>query len=137
MEDVAKNNTLQKPIVYGIPNCDITKKTMDWFKKNKTAVIFHDYKVEGITKEKLTEWSKKISWEILLNKKSSTWRGIPVSRQEKITNHTAAIALMLEHNSIIKRPVIEYGDQLLVGFNEEAYKGLLNIPLQKKPEPLE
>ena len=108
--------------VYGISNCDVTKKTLDWFKKNNTPIIFHDYKTEGITKEKLLKWSKKKNWEILLNKRSTTWRVLAVADQEKITDQEAAIALMMEHNSIIKRPVIEFGGELLVGFNESEYK---------------
>ena len=108
--------------LYGIPNCDMTQKALGWFKANKIDVTFHDYKIAGITKGKLSDWCKKKSWEVLLNKRSTTWRSLSATEQEKITNQAAAINLMMENNSIIKRPVIEYGDQLLVGFNEEEYK---------------
>ncbi len=113
--------------MYGIPNCDTVKKTMDWFKKHKSAsiIIFHDYKKEGITKEKLTAWCKQVGWEILLNKKSTTWRSLPATEQNKITSQASAINLMKEQNSIIKRPVIETADKLIVGFNEEILTGLL------------
>ena len=110
------------PNIYGIPNCDMTQKALGWFKEKKIAVKFHDHKIEGITKQKLSDWSKKKSWEVLLNKRSTTWRSLSAAEQEKITNQAAAINLMMEQNSIIKRPVIEYGDQLIVGFNEEEYK---------------
>ena len=105
--------------VYGIPNCDTVKKTMDWFKKNKLQIIFHDYKKEGISKEKLIAWCKVTGWEILLNKKSTTWRNLSAWQQNKITNQTAAIQLMTEQTSIIKRPVIEFEEKLLVGFDEK------------------
>ncbi len=108
--------------LYGIPNCDVTQKALGWFKENKISVTFHDYKTAGITKEKLSNWSKKKSWEILLNKRSTTWRSLSTAQQEKITSQDAAISLMMEQNSIIKRPVIEYADQLFVGFNEDEYK---------------
>lgn len=113
-------------VVYGISNCDITKKALAWFKEKNIPVKFHDYKIAGITKEKLLAWNKKKGWEILLNKRSTTWRNIPAAQQEETTTQAAAIGLMLEQNSIIKRPVVEYGDELLVGFNEFEYKGLLN-----------
>lgn len=128
----ALNNAPARPIVrrglgrpvtlYGIPNCDVTQKALNWFKANKIDVTFHDYKIAGITKEKLSDWCKNKSWEVLLNKRSTTWRSLSAPEQKKVSNETAAIKLMIEHNSIIKRPVIEYEDQQIVGFNEEEYK---------------
>ena len=100
----------------------MTQKALGWLKANKISAEFHDYKTEGTTKGKLSEWCKKKSWEVLLNKRSTTWRSLSAAEQEKATNQSAAIALMMEHNSIIKRPVIENGDQLIVGFNEEEYQ---------------
>ncbi|HMG82953.1 MAG TPA: ArsC family reductase [Ferruginibacter sp.] len=107
--------------IYGIPNCDTVKKTMDWFKKNKIKYEFHDYKKEGITKAKLEAWSKKIGWEVLLNKKGTTWRKLTPAEQEKVTTQAAAIKVMMENNSMIKRPVVEAGEKLLVGFNETDF----------------
>jgi Spx/MgsR family transcriptional regulator len=106
--------------VYGIPNCDTIKKTLDWFKKHKVTISFHDYKKESITKEKLTAWCKLAGWEILLNKKSATWRGLSAEEQSKITTQAAAIQLMKQQTSIIKRPVIEFDGKILVGFDETA-----------------
>jgi arsenate reductase len=108
-------------IVYGIPNCDTIKKTLDWFKENKIKYEFHDYKKSGITKEKLLEWCEKTSLDILLNKKSSTWRSLSASEQQKAATKTGAIKIMMENNSIIKRPVIETGNVILVGYNEEEF----------------
>lgn len=107
--------------IYGIPNCDITKKALDWLKKNKIDFGFHDYKVEGVNKSKLEDWCKKTGWEVLLNKRSTTWRSLTVTEQAGATNQHEAIKIMMEHNSIIKRPVIETGGKLLVGFNEQEY----------------
>lgn len=114
-----------KIAVYGIPNCDTIKKTLDWFKTNNIPVHFHDYKKEGISKEKLLQWCKKASWEILLNKKSATWRGLTPEIQSATKSQAAAITLMKENNSIIKRPVIEANGQLLVGFDEAAFKKII------------
>ena len=112
---------MEKIIVYGIPNCDTIKKTLDWFKKNKMPIIFHDYKNEGIKKDKLTVWCKQVGWQLLLNKKSTTWRMLPAEDQRKIINQAAAIQIMIEQTSIIKRPIIEYGSHLLVGFDEKLF----------------
>jgi arsenate reductase len=107
--------------VYGIPNCDTVKKSLDWLKKNKIDYEFHDYKKSGITKAKLEAWSKKVGWEVLVNKKGTTWRKLTPEEQEKVTNQSAAIKVMMENNSIIKRPVVEAGEKLLVGFNETDF----------------
>jgi arsenate reductase len=108
--------------VYGIANCDMVKKTLLWFKKNKIDVKFYDYKKQGITKEKLTNWCKQVGWEIILNKKSTTWRTLTIAEQEKITNQAEAIELMLTNTSIIKRPVVEYNEKIIVGFEEKIYQ---------------
>lgn len=109
---------MEKVAVYGIPNCDTTKKALNWFKENKVAFAFHDYKQEGISKAKLEAWCKKIGWETLFNKRSTTWRELSEAEQKKVIDQTTAIKIMLEHNSIIKRPVIEIGEKLIIGFNE-------------------
>ena len=94
---------------------------MDWYKKKNIPVDFHDYKKYGVKKEKLLQWCKEVGWELLLNKKSTTWRSLPVEDQQKITNEKTAIQLMMEYTSIIKRPVIEMNNKLMVGFNETYF----------------
>ena len=112
--------------VYAIPNCNTVKKALDWLKKNKVAVEFHDYKKKGITATQLTDWSKQIGWETLINKKGATWRQLPKEIQESITTQKAAIALMIEKTSIIKRPLIEENGKIIVlGFDETEYKKAL------------
>ena len=113
---------MEKAAVYGIPNCDTTKKVLSWLKENKIAFTFHDYKLEGISKAKLEAWCKKTGWETVFNKRSTTWRELSEAEQKKVIDQTTAIKIMMQHNSIIKRPVIEYDKVLLVGFSEEEYK---------------
>ena len=107
--------------VYGISNCDIIKKTLDWYKKKNIPVDFYDYKKYGIKKEKLAEWCKEVGWELLLNKKSTTWRSLSLEDQQKVINEKMAIQLMMEYTSIIKRPVIEMNNKIIVGFNETYF----------------
>ena len=108
--------------LYGIPNCDTVKKASTWLKEHSIDFEMHDYKKLGITKQKLKEWSKQVGVEKLLNKKSSTWRALTPEQQSAITTQTAAINLMAEKPSIIKRPVIETGGKLVVGFDEGEYE---------------
>jgi arsenate reductase len=109
--------------VYGIKNCNTVKTALEWLKKNKTEIDFHDYKVKGISEAKLKQWSKQVGWESLVNKKGTTWRQLDPATQAKITSEAAAIALMKEKTSVIKRPLIERGNQVIaLGFDEAVYK---------------
>lgn len=114
-------------IVYGIKNCNTVKNALDWLKKNKVEFEFHDYKKSGITATKLADWSKQVGWESLVNKRGTTWRQLDETVQNKITNEKAAIALMVEKTSVIKRPLIEdNGKVLLLGFDEAQYKAVFS-----------
>ncbi len=109
--------------VYGIPNCNTVKKTLTWLDKHKVKYIFYNYKTEGVTKAKLKIWSQQKGWESFFNKKSSTWRELDNSIQIKITSEKAAIDLMTEKTSLIKRPIIEEdGSIISIGFDEKLFK---------------
>lgn len=111
--------------VYGIKNCNTVKSALDWLKKNNVETNFHDYKTKGVTKPMLKSWIDQVGWESLVNKRGTTWRQLPEDVKEKITTERAAIDLMLEKTSVIKRPLLEKnGKVLTVGFDEETYKKL-------------
>jgi arsenate reductase len=110
--------------VYGIPNCDVIKKTLDWYTKKNIPVDFHDYKKYGIKKERLVQWCKEVGWELLLNKKSTTWRSLSLEDQQNVINEKSAIRVMMEFTSIIKRPVIEINDRIVVGFDQKYFTKL-------------
>jgi arsenate reductase len=84
------------------------------------AYDFHDYKTEGVAKDKLKRWSDEVGWETLLNRAGTTFRKLPDGDKEGL-NERKALALMLAQPSMIKRPVLEAGSKLLVGFKPEIY----------------
>lgn len=106
--------------LYGIKNCDTMKKARAWLDEHGIAYTFHDYKAEGVAREKLEKWCKQARWETLLNKAGTTFRKLPDNDKQDI-NETKAIALMLAQPSMIKRPVLEVGKQLIIGFKPAAY----------------
>lgn len=108
-------------IVYGIKSCDTVKKALNWLTENNIEYKFHDYKKEGISSEKLDAWSSQRGWEILVNKKGTTWKNLTEQEKEAVTDQKSAVALMKEKTSVIKRPVIEGNGKLIVGFNEKEY----------------
>jgi arsenate reductase len=107
--------------IYGIKNCDTMKKARAWLDAKGVAYDFHDYKTAGIAKEKLKGWSDKLGWEILLNRAGTTFKKLPDADKEGITEKKA-LALMLAQPSMIKRPVLEAGGKLVVGFKPEIYE---------------
>ena len=112
--------------VYAIPNCNTVKKGLDWLKTNKIQFEFHDYKKKGISSAQLTNWCKQLGWEALINKKGTTWKLLGPEIQATITNQKAAIALMMEKTSVIRRPLIEEDGKIIaLGFDETAYKNAL------------
>ena len=111
--------------MHGIPNCDTVKKARRWLDKHEVSYEFHDYKKKGIEKSALKAWSAALGWETLLNRRGTTWRKLDDATKEGI-NEKRAIDLMAEHTSMIKRPLIQQGDVLIVGFDEDEYQQLIS-----------
>jgi len=116
---------MSKVILYGIPNCNSVKNAMDWLNNHKVDFVFHNYKKEGVTIEKLQSWCEEAGWEIIFNKKGSTWKLMSEKYKNKKLTEKMAIDIMLEKNSVIKRPIVESGKKLLVGYDEVALANLL------------
>ncbi len=106
--------------IYGIKNCDTMKKARAWLDGKGVTYAFHDYKAAGIDKDRLKGWADKVGWETLLNRAGTTFRKLPDADKEEL-DAKKAIALMLAQPSMIKRPVLDLGGRLLVGFKPEAY----------------
>ena len=106
--------------IYGIKNCDTMKKARAWLEEHGVDYAFHDYKASGIDRAHLEAWAAQVGWEVLLNRSGATFKALPDEKKQALTE-TKAIALMIEQPSMIKRPVLDLGDKLLVGFRPEAY----------------
>jgi len=107
--------------IYGIKNCDTMKKARAWLDEHKVAYEFHDYKTSGVDGGRLQGWAKTVGWETLLNKAGTTFRKLPDADKVGL-DEAKAIDLMLAQPSMIKRPVLEVGGKLLVGFKPEIYE---------------
>lgn len=110
--------------LYGIPNCDTVKKARTWLNEHGKAHEFHDFKKQGLSAALLQGWVDQLGWQVLVNKQGTTWRKLSPEQQAAVVDASSAIALMLSQPSLIKRPVLEHGEQLLVGFKPEQYQGL-------------
>jgi arsenate reductase len=111
--------------IYGIKNCDTMKKARAWLDARGVAYTFHDYKESGIDAARLKKWMARAGWETVLNRAGTTFRKLPDAQKANL-DERRAMALMLEQPSMIRRPVLELGEKLLIGFKPDAYEEALN-----------
>ncbi len=112
-------------ILYGIKNCDTVKKARSWLDDHGVAYRFHDFRNDGLEKQQLIEWSIQLSWEVLLNRRSTTWRQLPDEIKDNL-DKAQAIELMLQHPTLIKRPLLEREGGYCVGFKDVEYQKLFD-----------
>jgi len=106
--------------LYGIPNCNNVSKVRKWLTANNMEYKFHDFKKDGLEESTLVHWVDEFGWEVLLNKRSTTWRKLPDDTKENI-DRDKAISIMLANPSIIKRPIFDNDGLFIIGFDEEFY----------------
>lgn len=106
--------------LYGIKNCDSVKKARKWLESRAIDYQFHDFRQDGLHKSLLQRWVKELGWETLVNKRSTTWKQLDSSTRDTMTE-SSAITTMLEHPTLIKRPVLDTGTELHVGFSPADY----------------
>jgi Spx/MgsR family transcriptional regulator len=122
-------NTTKRPAspitIYGIPNCDSVKKARVWLSDRDIDYTFHDFKKQGIPPEAVDLWLKHIDWDVLVNRKGTTWRKLDTATQNSVQDKASAKALMLAHPSVIKRPVWVSGEKnaesVVVGVKPEEW----------------
>ena len=111
--------------LYGISSCDTIMKARKWLEQRGVQYTFHDYKKSGVTKDMLTNWALELGdWEPLLNRRGTTFRKLPEIVRDNV-NENSALQIMVENPSVIKRPVLEYGGGVMVGFKSTDYEAAL------------
>jgi arsenate reductase len=107
--------------IYGIKSCDTMKKARTWLESHGLKYGFHDYKAAGIDAATLARWSKQAGWQTLLNRSGTTFRKLPDAQKADL-DERKALELMRAQPSMIKRPVLEMGTRIVVGFKPEVYE---------------
>lgn len=107
--------------VYGIASCESCRKARNWLEEHDIEYRFHDLRRDGLEVQMLERWAGQLGWDKLLNRQSLTWRRIPDADRENI-GHDRALAAMLEHPTLVKRPVLERGSFVAVGFSDDDYQ---------------
>lgn len=112
--------------MFGIKNCDTIKKARKWLEAEGIEYEFHDYKKDGLSSDMLNSWVKDLGWEVLINKRGTTWRKLPDNIKESI-DQASAIQIMLDNTSIIKRPLLINDEtNKLLGFKADEYQNFIN-----------
>ncbi|WP_404356368.1 ArsC family reductase [Methylotuvimicrobium sp. KM1] len=114
------------PTLYGIKNCDTIKKARKWLDQNGIDYRFHDYREDGLTTELLKNFLARSDWQTLLNQRSTSWRQLDAAQKSDL-DEDKALKLMLETPTLIKRPVLDNGGQLVVGFKAEQYQAEFDL----------
>ncbi|MDB6086791.1 MAG: hypothetical protein JWN43_4672 [Gammaproteobacteria bacterium] len=110
--------------IFGIKNCDTMKRARAWLDGHGAVYTFHDYKTAGLERRVLEDWVRQLGWEALLNRSGTTYRKLPETEREGLTQQKA-MALMCQQPSMIRRPVLDVGGKLTVGFKPEIYEQAL------------
>lgn len=111
-------------LLHGIPNCDTVKKARTWLESNGVAYTFHDFKKQGVSDAMLRGWLEQVPLSVLLNRKGTTWRALSDADKARADEADGAIALMQANPSLIKRPVLQHGNKVSVGFAADQYAAL-------------
>ncbi|GAB6141068.1 ArsC family reductase [Methylosoma difficile] len=109
--------------LYGIKNCDTVKKARQWLDNNGIHYRFHDFRADGLSAAQLQSFADAVGWEKLLNRSSTSWRQLSTEQQSH-PNADTALALMLATPTLIKRPVLDTGSQVIIGFKADTYENL-------------
>ena len=109
--------------LFGIPNCETVKKARNWLAEQGLAYQFHDFKKQGVPADRLPAWMAAVGWEKLLNRQGTTWRKLDEATRNSAVDAASAAAVMQEHASTIKRPVVDWQGTLTVGFTPELFQG--------------
>jgi arsenate reductase len=121
---------MRGPVVYGIENCDQVRKARNWLRAHSIAADFHDFRRDGLSAGTLERWLVHLPWDALLNRRGQAWRKLDPKQRAQVVDKASAVEAMLADPTLVKRPVIEVGDRLLVGFSEPAYRAAFETDRQ-------
>jgi arsenate reductase len=111
-------------VVYGIDTCDQVRKARAWLRAQGVAFRFHDFRADGLDAALLARWMGHLPWDALLNRRGLSWRQLDAQRKASVVDQSSATELMLANPTLVKRPVLEAGDRIVVGFSEPIYRNL-------------
>jgi Spx/MgsR family transcriptional regulator len=124
-------------VVYGIETCDQVRKARAWLRSRQVPFRFHDFRTQGLDAQMMARWTARLPWDALLNRRGLTWRQLEAARRATVVDQSSAVELMLSQPMLVKRPGLDAGDRILVGFSEPVYRTLFlagdEVPAALRP----
>jgi Spx/MgsR family transcriptional regulator len=111
--------------LYGIANCDSIRKARAWLGDHGIDHVFHDYRKQGATRQLLQSMAAQLGWEVMLNRRGTTWRALPEETRAQL-DERGALQLMQTNPAIIKRPILAKNDRLYIGFSAQQYQEIFD-----------
>ena len=112
--------------LFGIKNCDTIKKARSWLTDQGIEYQFHDFRADGIDQDQIENWLQQADWQIVLNRRGTTWRKLD-SNVQNSTDRDNVAALLTEHPAMIKRPILDIDGEITVGFKPDLYQSIFNL----------
>ena len=110
---------------YGLKTCDTCRKARKALDAAGVDYTYTDVRADGVAKAELKRWAAAAGWATLLNKSSTTWRGLDTAEKDGLTE-ARAVALMAAHPTLIKRPVIVRTEMdIHIGWSAETQNAVL------------
>jgi len=111
--------------LYGIKNCDTVKKARKWLETHGIDYQFHDFRDDGLERKAVARWMKELGWETLVNKRSTRWKALDAASRDSM-DADSALAAILEQPTLIKRPLLDTGQERHTGFSAASYQKIFN-----------
>lgn len=116
-------STTTNTTLYGIKNCDTVKKARAWLDKKNAPYQFHDFRTDGLTIKQVKAWIDALGLEVIVNKRSTTWKALSdADKDDAINNVSKAAVIICDNPTLIKRPLLIHKDIIQVGFKEALYQ---------------
>ncbi len=106
--------------IYGIKTCSTVRRAIKFCKDNQLEFTFIDFRADPIDEEKVKYFNSKIDINILFNNRGTKYRDLKL--KELNLDDKDKLKWLCKENMLLKRPILEYGSNVLVSFNEEIYK---------------
>lgn len=119
--------------VFGIPGCDQVRRARAWLRARGVPHAFHDVRADGLPPQALARWLRHLPWDALLNRRGTTWRMLPAERKAAVVDQASAVEAIVAEPTLLKRPVVEAGSRLLVGFSEAAFESAFGAAADPEP----
>lgn len=111
--------------LYGINNCDSVRKAKKWFLNRDISIEYHDFRKDGLTESLIHQWCQSVDISLLINRRSTTWKQLSDSEKNQAESSDKAISLLAKYPTLIKRPVINDGTRIVIGYNEPQFETLI------------